>query len=216
VRHHRRARLNAATINKEHMNTKKSSRSRAGDSADTRTAQVLNVVMSHPNRIFGYDSKTSHDAKLAELSIGLGRLAEAIRDRARIEIMQDRLVPVAAYTLGWLERVKPVAADPFALITAERRRQRELLRAGKFTLDVAHPTPDETRKLRILTEELGEVAEAIDRLEGCPKSALRIRHSALVAELTQVCAVAVAWLESFEATAPDVAALVTARKGGRA
>lgn len=90
----------------------------------------------------------------------------------------------------------PALMEVFVRIAAERQRQRELFRAGQITLDMASPAPDANRKLRVLVEEVGEVAEALDVLEAMPKNrnARRLLH----AELTQVAAVSVAWLESLE------------------
>ena len=47
----------------------------------------------------------------------------------------------------------------------------------------------------MLTEEIGEVAEAIDLLEQVDS---RARREHLITEIVQVAAVAVAWLESLE------------------
>ena len=91
----------------------------------------------------------------------------------------------------------PVIMDVFARIAAERVRQQELFRAGKFTFTCASTTADDNRKLRVLTEEVGKVAEAIDALEN-KNDWKRFDH--LREELVQVAAVAVAWLEAMEVT----------------
>ena len=85
----------------------------------------------------------------------------------------------------------------FARIAAERCRQQELLKAGKFTYTCSSPVVDDNRKLRILVEEVGEVAEAIERLEMSKRGHLPAKEH-LREELVQVAAVAVAWLESLE------------------
>ena len=56
-------------------------------------------------------------------------------------------------------------------------------------------TAGEPRKFRILAEEIGEVANALDRLEmiNCMTNQKHLRE-----ELVQVAAVAVAWLEALE------------------
>jgi hypothetical protein len=94
----------------------------------------------------------------------------------------------------------PAMMDVFALIAAERTRQRELFAANKITFDVAAPLPDVNRKLRVVVEEIGEVAQEIDHLEQLKpnsKAAAAVR-ARLRTELVQVAAVCVAWLESFE------------------
>lgn len=96
----------------------------------------------------------------------------------------------------------PAMLNVFAKIAEERVRQRELFHAGKITFDCASVIPDPNRKLRVLMEEVGEVAQELDRLEG-----VRDRRGEvfvledLQTELTQVAAVAVAWLESMEGDA---------------
>ena len=69
----------------------------------------------------------------------------------------------------------------FARIVAERARQESL----HPERTCAHPIPQE-RKVVVLAEEVGEVARSI--LDGEPREML-------VEELTQVAAIAVAWLE---------------------
>ncbi len=90
----------------------------------------------------------------------------------------------------------PVMMDVFERIAQERVRQQELLREGKHTFTCASPIADDNRKLRVLVEEVGEVAEALDALEN-KKDWKRFDH--LREELVQVAAVAVAWLEALQA-----------------
>lgn len=93
----------------------------------------------------------------------------------------------------------PRMLEVFALIAAERVRQRELFHQGKITFDCASVIPDPNRKLRVLTEELGEVAQELEKLEAAKdKRATRFITEDLRDELVQVAAVAVAWLESME------------------
>lgn len=91
----------------------------------------------------------------------------------------------------------PAMMEVFAAIAAERVRQRELFAAGRITFDAASPIPDDNRKLRVLVEEVGEVAQELDNLEATNHSKKLVRAN-LRAELVQVAAVAVAWLESME------------------
>jgi NTP pyrophosphatase (non-canonical NTP hydrolase) len=74
------------------------------------------------------------------------------------------------------------------------------LHAGKFTFTCASPVACDNRKLRVLVEEVGEVAEAIDHLEQLNRTskAAAKQRDHLREELVQVAAVAVAWLESLE------------------
>lgn len=90
----------------------------------------------------------------------------------------------------------------------ERLRQQELLRAGKLTFNCATAAISPDRKLRVLTEELGEIAEAIDQLESVTlgrkefRGAFEARRKGKLAhlrdELTQLTACGIAWLESLE------------------
>jgi hypothetical protein len=81
-------------------------------------------------------------------------------------------------------------------IWIERLRQKDLFRIGKIGFDCASPIVSDDRKLRVLVEELGEIAQEIDAAEfGDNKKQARLR---LRTELIQVAAVAIAWLKSFE------------------
>lgn len=91
----------------------------------------------------------------------------------------------------------PALMNVMARVAKERIRQQELFRAGKFTFTCASHTADDNRKLRILVEEVGEVAEAIDRVENSKINHLPAKEH-LRDELVQVAAVACAWLESME------------------
>lgn len=91
------------------------------------------------------------------------------------------------------------------LVAAERARQRAMLASGKIHFDCAAPETCLDRSLRVLTEELGEVAKGIDELDqemrkaGTPRfSAQRFTSVArdLRTELIQVAAVACAMAES--------------------
>ena len=88
-------------------------------------------------------------------------------------------------------------------IARERKRQEELRESGKFTFTCRSPMMDDNKKLRVLVEEVGEVAEAIDRVESSKAGHLPARDH-LRDELVQVAAVAVAWLESMEDASCEV------------
>lgn len=93
----------------------------------------------------------------------------------------------------------PAMLEVFARIAAERDRQRQLFAAGKITFDCASQIPDPNRKLRVLMEEVGEVAQELDKLEACrDQRGARFVLEDLEDELTQVAAVAVAWLEALQ------------------
>jgi hypothetical protein len=93
----------------------------------------------------------------------------------------------------------PAMLRVFARIAAERARQKQLFRTGKITFDCASVIPDPNRKLRVLMEEVGEVAQELDRLEQLrDRRGQKFILEDLQTELTQVAAVAVAWLESME------------------
>ena len=84
-------------------------------------------------------------------------------------------------------------------IWLERRNQRQLFQTGKIKFDCASPIVSKDRKLRALTEEIGEVARAIDLLENAEAtSKILSAKEHLRDELTQVAAVAIAWLEALE------------------
>lgn len=84
-------------------------------------------------------------------------------------------------------------------IWLERLRQQDLFRRKQLAFECSSPIVSHDRKLRVATEELGEVAEAIDRIEQS-ESKLSKAHSTdhLIVELTQLAAVTIAWLESLE------------------
>lgn len=85
----------------------------------------------------------------------------------------------------------------FAEIESERLRQKKLLNTGQILFTLDSPVVDNDRKLRICAEELGEIAGALDKLEGSPRA--RSRKDDLRKELIQLAACLVAWLETPEA-----------------
>lgn len=99
----------------------------------------------------------------------------------------------AAYALIWATTGQRNYVRGCKAIAAERQRQRELLAAGKIKEDLASPAIPAPAKFRVLFEECGEVAHAIDQVKNHGLAAGNI-HT----ELIQVAAVSVAWLESLE------------------
>jgi len=88
-------------------------------------------------------------------------------------------------------------------IWLERLRQQELLRSGKLAWTCATARIAHEMKLCVLTEELGELAQAIDtyRQPATGKDrekTVRRRAERIRDELTQVAACAIAWLECME------------------
>lgn len=79
-------------------------------------------------------------------------------------------------------------------VRRERFRQEELCRKGKFPATCAdHKRPD-AEKLPVLMEEVGEAARAMCEAGG----ATDVQSKGLRAELVQVAAVAVAWVEAID------------------
>lgn len=79
-----------------------------------------------------------------------------------------------------------------ALVAAERERQEVLKRSGRFKHTCADTGLTDAQKLCILTEELGEVARAVQEAADTAGD----KHGKdLMEELVQVAAVAVAWVE---------------------
>jgi hypothetical protein len=99
------------------------------------------------------------------------------------------------------------------LVVAERRRQDELVAAGKLPFNCADRAVGSAEKLRVIGEEFGEVCEAsyeVDYPPG-PRTAKAVyeRHGHLLAEVVQLAATAVAFAESLvdsDAGAPIAAA----------
>jgi hypothetical protein len=83
-------------------------------------------------------------------------------------------------------------------IWLERLRQKQLFREGKLSFACDSTLVCDDRKHRALSEEVGEVAKAIDVLERARGAGIKFAREDLQEELTQVAAVAIAWLESME------------------
>lgn len=102
-----------------------------------------------------------------------------------------RLQSIASFAMRWACDNFDQARD---LVAQERLRQRTLFNLGKHAFSVDDPHVDQRRKLRVLIEEVGEVAQAIDMIELDPSRIVARQH--LVEELIQVAAVCVAWIEA--------------------
>lgn len=96
--------------------------------------------------------------------------------------------------------MKSQTAQMLDLVVVERIRQRELLAHDPARHDCASPSTDDDEVLRVLVEEVGEVAVAIDlvkrslrKYEPAPCFLICLEH--LREELVQVAAVAVAGAE---------------------
>ncbi len=114
----------------------------------------------------------------------------------------DALLPTHAKLANHLHKPARKKSEMYQLrksileaIWIERLRQKDLLRQGKIEFDCASPTTDPLRKLAVVTEEHGEVAKEILEANNYTKAESRKR---LKAELTQLVAVGIAWLESLE------------------
>lgn len=92
----------------------------------------------------------------------------------------------------------PALMAVFERISRERLRQRALMRAGKISFACESPIVGDDRKLRVLVEEVGEVAQALDHLERATARGRVFAREDLQTELVQVAAVACAWLEALE------------------
>lgn len=109
------------------------------------------------------------------------------------------LQSLAAFVCAWLAANGTTSSAMMESTFAERRRQDELLRTGKLLFNCASSIADDRRKFRVLIEEIGEVAQAIDRVECCPsRHQLETLKYEQFKETIQVLAVAVAWLEALE------------------
>ena len=158
----------------------------------------LDVGLPGQHVLHGCNDQVSADQKLLGLAKALGWIAAGVENH-QTAIVGDELECLLGFTFGWLMQLGEEM--PFDKIHAERVRQEKLFRTGKITLNVASPTPDVKRKLRVLVEEVGEVAQAIDQLElaeNSPRGRMQYWRFHLCEELIQVAAVTVAWMESLQ------------------
>jgi len=139
------------------------------------------------------------DERLIHLGRWLETLGKAVmihehgvggqRQAARADLARG-LAGLASLAFSWLELGDVPAVEE---VYGERVRQRALFLMGGIHFDCASPKVNNRRKYRVLFEEAGEVAKALDLVER--QDTPWNRHQ-LRAELVQVAAVAVAWLES--------------------
>ncbi|HEV2692260.1 MAG TPA: hypothetical protein VG347_05135 [Verrucomicrobiae bacterium] len=139
----------------------------------------------------------SADGLLAQLTVGVGQLAAYRND---LDWTRAHLRRILGFAAGWIVCLGEKQWE--AKVNAERDRQEELFRTGKLTFNCSSLTVCVQRKLRVLVEEVGEVAEAIDTLEQVRNTnrtkAWAAADAHLLEELIQVAAVAVGWLEALE------------------
>ena len=142
------------------------------------------------------------DVKLEILTCIIGDLASTLCSE---NSTLRRLQVVFGFTAGWLMQLGIKNVQD--VINAERDRQDALFVEGHHLFSVASRIPDARRKLRVLVEEVGEVAQEIDQLESfnaienkCRhwRKGVLVRELRLKSEIVQVSAVAVAWLESLQ------------------
>jgi hypothetical protein len=162
------------------------------------TGDALTIVASRAARTSNHDElhyamgtrPTTDRMRLVVLQAALGELAAVVFVSSRFGMRCEaagKLVTLAAIAFRWLERIcreelrtrtMTATDEVFSLTVAERAKNR--LRWG----DQSGNTPEIW--VTVLSEEVGEVSRAL--LERSPLDHLR-------AELVQVLAVCIAWLE---------------------
>jgi hypothetical protein len=169
---------------------------------DPRTNAVLQRVTQHDGRRRAVAHGPLPDMHLCELQMRLGRLAEVISSHAPAKgpALRGRLEEIAGYGIGWLETLGE--RDISELLLNERARQRQLFREHRLPVQCESPVIDPLRKLRFAVEKCGEVAAAIDLLEGAIVQEIPLRLEEFQARLGEFVAISVAWLESLEAATP--------------
>ena len=159
--------------------------------AVTPRQKVFGRLSLHQCRLL-VRSEKCQDTLLLYLTFGAGQVADQIRLRHPFNAELER---IAAWTIGWAECL--AGKDVCALVHAERDRQIKLFVEGKISFECSSRVADPKRKLRVLVEEVGEVAQALKlREQGKPRPLAATEH--LIEGLVQVAAVCVAWLESLE------------------
>jgi NTP pyrophosphatase (non-canonical NTP hydrolase) len=166
----------------------------------------FNAACDVPRRAIQIASRTVREANTEEDC--LRYLGQLLGDLSR-EILfphgkgtRETLQKMFALATCWMARVR--RTNEFRLIIAavfaERQRQEELRRANpkKYSFALSSLIADPRRKLRVVFEECGEVANACDELEQSPAGREAREH--LFDELSHVAACCEAWLESFETT----------------
>ena len=149
----------------------------------------------------GFNDQLDSDRKLLGMSKALGWIAAGVETKNR-RVLKDELECLLGFTFGWL--MHGGVQMPFDKISDERDRQDRSFVEGKFSFNCASRVADGVRKLRVLMEEVGEVAQAVNDIEECSvapnpcrKHLPKLRRH-LISELVQVAAVCMAWLESME------------------
>ncbi|HEV2692160.1 MAG TPA: hypothetical protein VG347_04625 [Verrucomicrobiae bacterium] len=127
------------------------------------------------------------DVRLAWLS---GQVGNVANDTSH----EHGLLRVAAVAVAWLEAMELPAAFVHTSIAEEHLRQRQLFADKNISFVAEAPAADCWRKLRVLVKTLGRVAQAVEGWEAAPREATS--RNRLMAELVQVAAVAIVWLES--------------------
>jgi hypothetical protein len=115
------------------------------------------------------------------------------------ELLRLCLVRLVSFVIAWLRRDAQVCGGAAALIDQiylERVRQRSLFLSRRITFDCADPEVSGKRKFRVMFEEAGETAQAVDKIEQLDN--IWTRHH-LATELVQLAAIATAWLEALAA-----------------
>lgn len=163
----------------------------------TARQRVFSRLAFHRNRLL-VNCQKSHDDRLASVTLGLGVIGGSINGNPLAPELVQTLDRIAAHCIGWAENL--LGKDVFLHVHNERERQEQLLKAGKFLFTCSSPVVDPQRKLRVLVEEIGEVAEAIEKVEMEKLDAKNF----LISELIQSAAVCVAWLESLEPATSNV------------
>ncbi|MDR3459587.1 MAG: hypothetical protein P4N60_19330 [Verrucomicrobiae bacterium] len=167
-----------------------------------KRAKILALVETDPDTMMAVmdgHGEGDLDHKLMRLTVGIGQLAALLNDAGWTKA---HLRKIFGFTTGWLVALgtKRTTDDVLNRISAERDRQQELVISGKLHFNCSYYRVAPKRKLRVLVEELGEVAQECDLLEQSNAGKRPIHSPALIQdELTQVAAVAVAWLEALEA-----------------
>jgi hypothetical protein len=126
------------------------------------------------------------DVRLAWLSGQVGNVANSTSS-------EHNLLRVAAVAVAWLEAMELPAAFVHTSIAEEHLRQRQLFADKRLSFAPDAPAMECWRKLRGLVKALGRVAQAVEGLEANPREASA--RNRLMAELVQVAAVAIVWLE---------------------
>lgn len=99
-------------------------------------------------------------------------------------------------------------------IRNERQRQERLKASGKFVYSCADGGISDTERFTVLTEEVGEVAHELNERvgRGSRREEYFASKARLRAELIQVAAVAVAWVEALDTNPPVMQAALCGKR----